>query len=85
MEKLKQDLQNYQINSKTYVKYDTDGLNQYQNYLYKRALYGLSSLTEQELATMCSKKKQRIINVYKKSLKYVSSHILLANIRRHPD
>ena len=39
MEKLKQDLQNYQINSKTYVKYDTDGLNQYQNYLYKRALY----------------------------------------------
>ena len=67
MEKLKQDLQNYQINSKTYVKYDTDGLNQYQNYLYKRALYGLSSLTEQELETMCSKKKQRIINVYKKA------------------
>ena len=67
MEKFKQDLQNYQINSKTYVKYDTDGLNQYQNYLYKRALYGLSSLTEQELATMCSKKKQRIINVYKKA------------------
>jgi len=30
MEKLKQDLQNYQINSKTYVKYDTDGLNQYK-------------------------------------------------------
>ena len=67
MEKFKQDLQNYQINSKTYVKYDTDGLNQYQNYLYKRALYGLSSLTEQELATMCNKKKQRIINVYKKA------------------
>ena len=36
MEKLKQDLQNYQINSKTYVKYDTDGLNQYQNYSVKK-------------------------------------------------
>jgi hypothetical protein len=30
-------------------------------------MYGLSALTEQELATMCSKKKQRIINVYKKA------------------
>ena len=60
MEKFKQDLQNYQINSKTYFcKYDTDGLNQYQNYLYKRALYGLSSLTEQELETMCSKKETK--------------------------
>ena len=67
MEKLKQSIKEYQTSSKTYIKYDTDGYNQYQNYLYKRALYGLSSLTEQELATMCSKKKQRIINVYKKA------------------
>jgi predicted DNA-binding protein YlxM (UPF0122 family) len=35
--------------------------------LYKRALYGLDALTQQELATMCSKKKQRIINVYKRA------------------
>jgi len=67
MEKLKQDLQKYQTNSKTYIKYDTDGYNQYQNYLYKRALHGLNAMTEKEIATMCSKKKQRIINVYKRA------------------
>lgn len=68
MEKLKQDVKNYQLNAgKTYMNYETDGYSQYQNYLYKRALYGLDSLSEQELATVCSKKKQRIINVYKKA------------------
>ena len=30
-------------------------------------MYGLNSLTEEELATMCNKKKQRIINVYKRA------------------
>jgi hypothetical protein len=49
------------------ISYQQDRYNQYQNYLYKRALYGLSALTQDELATMCSKKKQRIINVYKKA------------------
>jgi hypothetical protein len=67
MEKLKQDIRNYQTRSNTVVSYEMDGYNQYQNYLYKRALHGLSALTEKELATMCSKKKQRIINVYKRA------------------
>jgi hypothetical protein len=68
MEKLKQQIKDYQLNSgKTYMSYETDGYSQYQNYLYKRALYGLDSLSEQELATVCSKKKQRIVNVYKKA------------------
>lgn len=68
MEKLKQDIRNYQLNaSKTYMQYETDEYSQYQNYLYKRALYGLNALTEQELTAMCSKKKQRIINVYKRA------------------
>jgi hypothetical protein len=67
MEKLKKDIRNYQTRSHTVTSYEIDGYNQYQNYLYKRALYGLSSLTEQELATMCSKKRQRIINVYKRA------------------
>jgi hypothetical protein len=59
MEKLKQDVRNYQLSAgKTYMQYETDGYSQYQNYLYKRALYGLDALTQQELATMCSKKKQ---------------------------
>lgn len=68
MEKLKQDVKDYQLSSgKTYMKYETDKYSEYQNYLYKRALYGLSALSEQELATMCSKKKQRVINVYKRA------------------
>ena len=68
MEKLKKQVRNYQLYAgKTYVQYESDGYSAYQNYLYKRALYGLDALTEKELATMCSKKKQRIINVYKRA------------------
>ena len=67
MEKLKKEIRDYQMRSHTVVSYETDQYNQYQNYLYKRALYGLSALTQYELATMCSKKKQRVINVYKKA------------------
>lgn len=55
------------MRSETVTSYQQDRYNQYQNYLYKRALYGLSALTQDELATMCSKKKQRVINVYKKA------------------
>jgi hypothetical protein len=67
MEKLKKEIRDYQMRSHTVVSYETDQYNQYQNYLYKRALYGLSALTQDELAAMCSKKKQRVINVYKKA------------------
>lgn len=68
MEKLKQDVKNYQLNAgKLYMQYETDRYSAYQNYLYKRALYGLDSLSEKELETICSKKKQRIINVYKRA------------------
>lgn len=67
MEKLKKQVRNYQLRSQTVMSYEQDGYSSYQNYLYKRALYGLDALTEKELATMCSKKKQRIINVYKRA------------------
>jgi hypothetical protein len=68
MEKLKQQIKDYQLSAgKMYMQYETDGYSQYQNYLYKRALYGLDALSEQELATICSKKKQRIVNVYKRA------------------
>jgi hypothetical protein len=60
-------LENYQLNQdKRYMEYEVDSYNSYQNYLYKRALYGLSAVTETELAQMCSKKKQRINRVYQK-------------------
>lgn len=73
MEKLKQEIRNYQLNAgKTYVQYELDGYSQYQNYLYKRALYGLNALTQEELASMCSKKKQRVLNVYKRAQKVLN-------------
>ena len=67
MEKLKEQVRNYQMRSQTVMSYEQDGYTAYQNYLYKRALYGLDALSEAELATICSKKKQRIINVYKRA------------------
>ncbi len=62
-------LENYQlINQRpTVMQYETDCYSQYQNYLYKRALYGLEALSPQEMSAMCSKKKQRVINVYKRA------------------
>ncbi len=68
MKNLEIEIKNYQLNSdKTYMKYELDKYSEYQNYLYKRALYGLNALNEKELITICSKKKQRILNVYKKA------------------
>jgi predicted DNA-binding protein YlxM (UPF0122 family) len=68
MEKLKQEIKDYQLNvGKTYISYETDKYSAYQNYLYKRALYGLDALSQDELANICGKKRQRIINVYKKA------------------
>jgi|688.fasta_scaffold409195_1 hypothetical protein len=68
MEKLKQDIRDYQLNKgKTYIQYEQDKYSAYQNYLYKRALYGLDALTEKELKETCSKKKQRIVNVYRRA------------------
>ena len=60
-------IESYQLyRGETYMQYEQDSYNNYQNHLYKRALYGLSAFTQQELATMCSKKKQRVSKVYLK-------------------
>jgi hypothetical protein len=75
MEKLKQQVRDYQLSAgKMYMQYEQDKYSVYQNYLYKRALYGLDALTEKELSTMCSKKKQRILNVYKRSQSVLNTH-----------
>ena len=58
-------MESYQLyKGNTYTEYEKDNYNNYQNHLYKRALYGLSAFTQDELATMCSKKKQRVSKVY---------------------
>jgi hypothetical protein len=67
MEKLKQDIKDYMAKPVRYQDFEQDKYNTYQNYLYKRALYGLDSLSVDELNTMCSKKRSRIINVYNRT------------------
>jgi hypothetical protein len=66
-------LSDYQLNASNKVtNYEVDSYTQYQNHLYKRALYGLNAFTQQELATMCSKKKQRVSNVYLRGQKVIN-------------
>jgi hypothetical protein len=84
-------LQDYQLSpGKKYAQYEQDTYTAYQNYLYKRALYGLNALTEDELTRTCSKKKQRInkvylkgqeiINLYKQRLTIAYSNLLFKSL-----
>lgn len=60
-------LSNYQLfadSSKGYVEYEQDVFNNYQNFLYKRALFGLSVYSPEELSAMHKDKKKRIIKVH---------------------
>lgn len=74
MEKLKQDIKNYILAPSKYQEFEKDKYSPYQNYLYKRALYGLDSLSVEELNTMCSKKRSRIINVYNRGQLVVNKY-----------
>lgn len=67
MKKLQQDIKNYQLEAPKFMEYEQDMYNPYQNYLYKRALYGLSSLSKEEIESMCNSKRKRINNVYNKA------------------
>lgn len=74
MEKLKQDIKNYMLAPSKYQEFEKDKYSLYQNYLYKRALYGLDSLSVEELNNMCSKKKSRILNVYNRAQLVVNNY-----------
>ena len=61
-------LEEYQLYKKnTYTKYEADQYSQYQNFLYKRALYGLSSLPKNEVEQMSKQKKIRISKVNRRA------------------
>lgn len=61
-------LEEYQLYKKnTYTKYETDQYSQYQNFLYKRALYGLKSLPAEEVEKMSKQKKIRIQKVNRRA------------------
>ncbi len=62
-------LQSYQLygsnNSK--MEFERDPFNAYQNFLYKRALFGLSVYQEVELSKMHKDKKKRIVKVHQRA------------------
>jgi hypothetical protein len=47
--------------------YERDPFNAYQNFLYKRALFGLSVYSKEEIDAMHYSKKKRIIGVHKRA------------------
>ncbi len=74
MEELKQDIKDYMAKPVKYQDFEQDKYSTYQNYLYKRALYGIDSLSVDELNSMCSKKKSRILNVYNRAQLVVNNY-----------
>jgi|TARA_R100001463_G_scaffold112669_1_gene167744 hypothetical protein len=66
-------LEEYQLYKKnTYTKYEVDKYSEYQNYLYKRALYGVKSLSKEEFQKMCKKKKYRINAVHRRAQRVIN-------------
>jgi hypothetical protein len=74
MEKLKQDIKDYIAKPVKYQDFEQDKYSTYQNYLYKRALYGIDSLSVNELNSMCGKKKSRVVNVYNRAQLVVNNY-----------
>ena len=57
------------FDGKRYGKVDHDRFTDYQNFLYNRALFGLSVYTPEELKNMRWDKRKRIIKVHKRAQK----------------
>lgn len=82
--------QNYH---KTKVQFEQDPFTAYQNFLYKRALFGLTVYTEEELMKMHGDKKKRIdkvhrraqevLNIWKQSIADKSAMALLSKVFWH--
>jgi len=66
------DFQKLKANSKSFMKYEQDKYTAYQNYLYKRALYGLRSLSKEEYNKTCKQKRKRISRVYLRGQKVIN-------------
>lgn len=70
-------MSDHQLNSNNfrtpkYVKVDHGTFTEYQNFLYNRALFGLSVYSEEELKNMRWDKRKRIIKVHKRAQKVLN-------------
>ena len=66
------DYQLYGKDRKVYVEYEKDAFSPEQNFLYKRALFGLSVYTEEELNVMHYDKKKRILKVHNRTQEVIN-------------
>ena len=67
-------LEEYQLyKGKTYTQYETDKYTEYQNFLYKRALYGLKSLPQAEVDKMSKQKRIRITKVNRRAQRVLNT------------
>ena len=64
--------QKYSTLTNNVQKYEIDKYNKYQNYLYKKALYGLNTYNEKELKKMDSKRKQKINKHHKRAQMFLN-------------
>jgi hypothetical protein len=60
-------INNNNLSQKRYGKVDYDSLSEYQNFLYNRALFGVSVYAEDELKNMRWDKRKRIMKVHKRA------------------
>lgn len=65
-------LEEFQLNGskhkgKRYTEYEVLHLNEYQNFLYKRAMMGLKIYSPEELSSMHEEKKKRIKKVFNRT------------------
>ncbi len=66
------DFQKLEANPNSFVKYEQDKYTAYQNYLYKRALYGFKAMTKEEYNNTCKEKRKRISRVYLRAQKVIN-------------
>lgn len=52
---------------KKYQRYEKDFLNTYQNFLYHRAIFGISIYNQEEIKAMGKPKRKRIIKTHKRA------------------
>lgn len=56
-----------------YMQYERDPFTEYQNFLYRRALYGLQAFPKEEVKYMDWRKKKRIVKVQKRARKVLNA------------
>lgn len=60
-------VENYKVSSNYKMKYEVDEFNNYQNKLYKEALFGISNYTQEEIKKLSYQEQNRIVKANRKA------------------